>query len=33
LEHRKKLFTHLKDRWAGLFVATYDILLYDLTST
>jgi transposase len=33
LEHREKLFTHLKDRWAGLFGATYDILLYDLTST
>lgn len=33
LEHRDKLFTHLKDRWAGLFGATYDILLYDLTST
>jgi transposase len=33
LEHREKLFTHLKERWAGLFGATYDILLYDLTST
>ncbi len=33
LEHREKLFAHLKDRWAGLFGATYDILLYDLTST
>jgi transposase len=33
LEHREKLFSHLKDRWAGLFDASYDILLYDLTST
>jgi hypothetical protein len=33
LEHRDKLFDHLKERWAGLFGATYDILLYDLTST
>jgi transposase len=33
LEHRDALFTHLKDRWAGLFGASYDILLYDLTST
>ena len=33
LVHREALFTHLKDRWAGLFGACYDILLYDLTST
>lgn len=33
LKHREALFSHLKDRWAGLFGATYDILLYDLTST
>jgi transposase len=33
LDHREALFTHLKDRWAGLFGACYDILLYDLTST
>ena len=33
LEHREALFSHLKDRWAGLFGASYDILLYDLTST
>jgi transposase len=33
LNHREALFTHLKDRWAGLFGASYDILLYDLTST
>ena len=33
LEHREALFTHLKERWSGLFGARYDILLYDLTST
>ena len=33
LDHREALFTHLKDRWSGLFAASYDILLYDLTST
>jgi transposase len=33
LNHREALFTHLKNRWAGLFGASYDILLYDLTST
>ena len=33
LAHREALFTHLKDRWAGLFGASYDILLYDLTGT
>ena len=33
LVHREALITHLKDRWAGLFGACYDILLYDLTST
>jgi transposase len=33
LAHREALFSHLKDRWAGLFGASYDILLYDLTST
>jgi hypothetical protein len=33
LDHREALFTHLKDRWAGLFGASYDVLLYDLTST
>jgi hypothetical protein len=33
LGHREALFTHLKDRWSGLFGASYDILLYDLTST
>ena len=33
LDHREALFTHLKERWSGLFGASYDILLYDLTST
>jgi len=33
LDHRDALFSHLKDRWTGLFGASYDILLYDLTST
>lgn len=33
IRHRESLFTHLKERWAGLFGASYDILLYDLTST
>ena len=33
LEHREALFSHLKDRWIGLFQASCDILLYDLTST
>ena len=33
LEHREALFRHLKQRWTDLFQTTYDILLYDLTST
>jgi transposase len=32
-EHRVALFTHLQGRWKDLFGATYDLLLYDLTST
>lgn len=32
-EHRAALFTHLQTRWKDLFGATYDLLLYDLTST
>jgi transposase len=32
-EHRAALFTHLQARWRDLFGATYDLLLYDLTST
>jgi hypothetical protein len=31
--HRAALFTHLQVRWQDLFGATYDLLLYDLTST
>jgi transposase len=33
LVHREALFSHLKERWTGLFGASYDVLLYDLTST
>ena len=32
-EHKADLFSFLKERWVGLFDASYDILLYDLTST
>jgi hypothetical protein len=32
-EHRIELFSFLKDRWSLLFNASYDVLLYDLTST
>ena len=32
LDHRKDLFTHLRERWTGLFNATFDILLYNVTS-
>ena len=32
-EHRAALFTHLQARWKDLFGATFDLLLYDLTST
>jgi Transposase DDE domain len=31
--HRAALFTQLQGRWKDLFGATYDLLLYDLTST
>lgn len=33
LPHKEELFTFLRDRWSDLFSATYDVLLYDLTST
>src|SRR5579872_3660841 len=33
LEHKRDLFTHLTGRWKDLFNASFDILLYDLTST
>jgi transposase len=32
-EHKNELFSFLKDRWSLLFNASYDVLLYDLTST
>jgi len=32
-QHRAALFSHLQARWKDLFGATYDLLLYDLTST
>ncbi len=31
--HKEALFTHLVERWRDLFNATFDVLLYDLTST
>ena len=33
LEHKDALFAHLKQRWTDLFSASFDVLLYDLTST
>ena len=33
LEHKPALFSHLSERWQGLFGAKFDVLLYDLTST
>jgi len=33
LPHKQALFSHLRQRWADLFGATFDVLLYDLTST
>jgi transposase len=33
LEHKDALFAHLRGRWSDLFGATFDVLLYDLTST
>lgn len=32
-EHKNDLFSFLRERWAGLFAVSYDVLLYDLTST
>lgn len=32
-QHKEVLFTHLQDRWRDLFNASFDVLLYDLTST
>lgn len=33
LQHKEALFAHLRQRWADLFGARYEVLLYDLTST
>jgi hypothetical protein len=33
LEHKAELFDFLHQRWAALFGANFDVLLYDLTST
>ena len=33
LEHKQELFDHLTGRWRDLFNLTYEVLLYDLTST
>jgi transposase len=33
LKHKTELFTFLQARWKDLFGATFDVLLYDLTST
>lgn len=33
LEHKKALFSFLKERWQDMFNVCFDILLYDLTST
>ena len=32
-QHKKDLFTFLRDRWKDLFQADFEVLLYDLTST
>jgi len=33
LAHKPALFGHLRERWRDLFNASFDVLLYDLTST
>lgn len=33
LEHKQALFRHLMDRWRDLFNVTFEVLLYDLSST
>jgi transposase len=33
LDHKAALFSHLRQRWQDLFAASFDVLLYDLTST
>jgi hypothetical protein len=33
LEHKQELCVFLRQRWADLFAADFEVLLYDLTST
>jgi hypothetical protein len=33
LAHKDALFSHLVERWRDLFNVSFDVLLYDLTST
>jgi transposase len=33
LQHKRDLFVHLQQRWKSLFDASFEVLLYDLTST
>jgi len=33
IAHKRSLFSHLTQRWRDLFNASFDVLLYDLTST
>lgn len=33
LKYKAELFTHLRDRWRDLFNASFEVLLYDLTSS
>lgn len=33
VDHKQELFVHLKQKWAELFAADFEVLLYDLTST
>src|SRR5437870_3308597 len=33
LEHKQDVFTYLRKKWADLFQADFEVLLYDLTST
>jgi hypothetical protein len=33
LEHKRDLFSHLQARWRDLFNVSFEVLLYDLTST
>lgn len=33
VQHKSELFQHLRERWGELFKPSFDVLLYDLTST